>query len=309
MLRRLRVRVDAGFPAHAGMDHQDLAANRPGARFPRPRGDGPTHLRTHARLQPVSPPTRGWTAWNEVLIAAYQGFPAHAGMDLRWSRRTIRAGRFPRPRGDGPQHGRRGRTRGRVSPPTRGWTCVGQRCRGLRYGFPAHAGMDLWTLVRRCFAGRFPRPRGDGPYRHRQIDVGPAVSPPTRGWTRLDLRVPRLHVGFPAHAGMDLVPSGQTNSEARFPRPRGDGPRVRRAADREAMVSPPTRGWTGDQPLQYFYLWGFPAHAGMDLSEREGGWQSYRFPRPRGDGPSPALHRRGRPPVSPPTRGWTWSII
>ena len=80
---------------------------------------------------------------------------------------------------------------------------------------------------------------------------------------------------------------------------------MRRAADREAMVSPPTRGWTGDQPLQYFYLWGFPAHAGMDRERERRMPPVRRFPRPRGDGPRRTPMRSRIAPVSPPTRGWT----
>ena len=50
----------------------------------------------------VSPPTRGWTADEDVAVIERIGFPAHAGMDPDSTVLTPDRGRFPRPRGDGP---------------------------------------------------------------------------------------------------------------------------------------------------------------------------------------------------------------
>ena len=70
-----------GFPAHAGMDHQQCSASRLLLRFPRPRGDGPPFSPGAPDCWMVSPPTRGWTAEISVRGVAACGFPAHAGMD------------------------------------------------------------------------------------------------------------------------------------------------------------------------------------------------------------------------------------
>ena len=50
------------------------------------------------------------------------------------------------------------------------------------------------------------------------------VSPPTRGWTRLDVDRHGNRIGFPAHAGMDPMGIGNPFKSMGFPRPRGDGP-------------------------------------------------------------------------------------
>ena len=50
---------------------------------------------------------------------------------------------------------------------------------------------------------------------------------------------------------------------------------------------------------------GFPAHAGMDRTLPPRPRRIWRFPRPRGDGPSPTASACAVASVSPPTRGWT----
>ena len=155
----------------------------------------------------VSPPTRGWTG--RYLPAARRrdiigGFPAHAGMD-----RTLISFQIPYGFRGFPAHAG-------MDPLKRGTVAL-----VLTVGFPAHAGMDptLGPTRRRCSA-RFPRPRGDGPLPHAQVEhlmvspptrgpsspYGGTVSPPTRGWTLAN----GLTEGLADHL----------------------------------MVSPPTRGWT-----------------------------------------------------------------
>ena len=91
----------------------------------------------------------------------------------------------------------------------------------------------------------FPRPRGDGPHVH-QVDASAClVSPPTRGWTVLTGDVASPLLGFPAHAGMDLLALCSALTATWFP--------------------PPTRGWTSAIALPWIWTGGFPAHAGMDL--------------------------------------------
>ena len=154
-------------------------------------------------------------------------------------------------------------------------------------------------------ADRFPRPRGDGPWRFVWWIGIPMVSPPTRGWTVLEDALIDGAPGFPAHAGMDPRSRSQRPQHSRFPRPRGDGPAITVAEAAALTVSPPTRGWTpagphGERPWR-----GFPAHAGMDPRTASMQAAESWFPRPRGDGPKTSDVAVTYTKVSPPTRGWT----
>ena len=246
------------------MDPPGIAALRRRARFPRPRGDGPSKdgSRTYANV--VSPPTRGWTRDIAFPLDHQFGFPAHAGMDPADCVPTYHAHRFPRPRGDGPTDFLLKLFHQLVSPPTRGWTRVPALEVRPCTGFPAHAGMD--PRPRTCPPGgiRFPRPRGDGPPGAFAGLTDIEVSPPTRGWTRRSDRAAALQIGFPAHAGMDPFAATAAVCPLGFPRPRGDGPLRGFKVFSLPLVSPPTRGWTRGQVEASNTSPGFPAHAGMD---------------------------------------------
>ena len=201
---RFRYRSGAGFPAHAGMDPTSRRPLWLLHRFPRPRGDGPTEAKAAFVEHWVSPPTRGWTVRRVLDRSVRAGFPAHAGMDPPAPSAPPSVAWFPRPRGDGPPLIRRGQPVGWVSPPTRGWTPGIQHEPAAERGFPAHAGMDPPFFAHPMDAGRFPRPRGDGPFSCCLHPAGLGVSPPTRGWTPCNGFCTRCGGGFPAHAGMDL---------------------------------------------------------------------------------------------------------
>ena len=185
-------------------------------------------------------------------------------MDLSTSSSHVQKSGFPRPRGDGPKAFGKRAAPAMVSPPTRGWTLPSTVIASGDSGFPAHAGMDLELSYRDPRRSRFPRPRGDGPARYLRLLRIDEVSPPTRGWTvgRHD-RADYCH-GFPAHAGMDRLRPRRRAAIARFPRPRGDGPRSTRRTTTTESVSPPTRGWTVSGEHARLSRTGFPAHAGMD---------------------------------------------
>ena len=212
---------------------------------------------------------------------------------------------FPRPRGDGPASRGRPPRPGEVSPPTRGWTELIRPGRLARYGFPAHAGMDLDHDSVRSVRSWFPRPRGDGPYARPAAAGAHRVSPPTRGWTRVEEDALTGVAGFPAHAGMDPSDRSERVAYPGFPRPRGDGPQSTRRSPVVHWVSPPTRGWTLLYYLAGGHRRGFPAHAGMDLAPSMYHCASGGFPRPRGDGPTLPVLAARYGEVSPPTRGWT----
>ena len=208
------------------MDHPDSGSIGPIVGFPRPRGDGPPARRPWRGGAAVSPPTRGWTEYIELIAGGVVGFPAHAGMDPDAAVPEIVIAGFPRPRGDGPSQHEIVSAPCRVSPPTRGWTRRRSRRRHPGRGFPAHAGMDPCQEKLRELKVWFPRPRGDGPRSRIGVPDRYPVSPPTRGWTYW--RDSRLYDidGFPAHAGMDPTLYDVRNGDKGFPRPRGDGPNV-----------------------------------------------------------------------------------
>ena len=247
------------------MDPASHSRNGPGWRFPRPRGDGPSPRGPEDARRWVSPPTRGWTHAIKLSALSCCGFPAHAGMDPA-TRQTAQLYRwFPRPRGDGPGLELHRIRVEEVSPPTRGWTRVVREPLQITGGFPAHAGMDPCRACYSPITTRFPRPRGDGPQSRRRRRCLLRVSPPTRGWTDIAGLRSEVTAGFPAHAGMDPRSDGPARGTSRFPRPRGDGPRKRKASVRGVLVSPPTRGWTPAVTGDRLRAPGFPAHAGMDL--------------------------------------------
>ena len=93
------------------------------------------------------------------------------------------------------------------------------------------------------------------------------------------------------------------------PRTRGDGPMTAPSRLGTALGVPRTRG---DGPVIQEEPWFsdlvFPAHAGMDRSERRHWRVVERVPRTRGDGPSPPPPYKGKAACSPHTRGWTGGI-
>ncbi len=231
--------------------------------------------------------------------------PAHAGMDRsRFGIERVLP-RRPRPRGDGPRPPAIGPGFGQSPPPTRGWTWPVIASRHHAGVAPAHAGMDpaAWSLPNHP-RGR-PRPRGDGPNAPRGSYGHEWSPPPTRGWTRLHPRRHRRHPVAPAHAGMDPPAPAPPSFRTRRPRPRGDGPTRHLTASGIVWSPPPTRGWTGARRPHCGRAGVAPAHAGMD---RTGPWCSPSIPgrpRPRGDGPVPAIYSPEGRASPPPTRGWT----
>ncbi len=217
--------ITFGSPAHAGMALRAPRADGAIHRFPRPRGDGPLHGGRRDGRQWVPPPTRGWPRTVAHLRIAAEGSPAHAGMAPRPSDRGTASWRFPRPRGDGPAGDGIEAGTGMVPPPTRGWPLPMNRGSRHPAGSPAHAGMARQYAGRSLTLFRFPRPRGDGPGLSNEYMGAMLVPPPTRGWLARARLAGFSAAGSPAHAGMAPQPEPGQGWRARFPRPRGDGPR------------------------------------------------------------------------------------
>ena len=274
-----------GSPAHAGMAPWRPHRSPPTVRFPRPRGDGPRACPLAGRRTAVPPPTRGWPAMSTAQTALALGSPAHAGMAPTTTRATMTRAGFPRPRGDGPAQFQQADGVFTVPPPTRGWPfrrVDARRCAG---GSPAHAGMAPARPASASPWPRVPRPRGDGPHESVSRIQYPPVPPPTRGWPAHEVTDGPHHPGSPAHAGMARGRPPRCSRPSRFPRTRGDGPRVDAAHPLARAVPPPTRGWPARIRGVPAVGWGSPAHAGMAPTAAPGWAMRRRFPRPRGDGP------------------------
>ena len=279
------VSIDLGFPALAGMDLADEDPGGRPARIPRARGDGPGRPGFWTETKPDSPRSRGWTRVMTAWLTAAYGFPALAGMDP--ARPPVRHSeyRIPRARGDGPFSVREWSDTSRDSPRSRGWTRPGRPDRHGRAGFPALAGMDREVSMTVVIRNGIPRARGDGPNNRLTALLEAQDSPRSRGWTVADLQRLPARDGFPALAGMDRPRRGVVGRGDRIPRARGDGPEAPRPAPVPARDSPRSRGWTRFVPRAPEPAQGFPALAGMDLTETPRGGVVGRIPRARGDGP------------------------
>ena len=213
--------------------------------------------------------------------------------------------RLPRTRGDGPSATPSIRSGRRASPHTRGWTSGWGAARPANSGFPAHAGMDPPSALRRRRRRRLPRTRGDGPNERIGGKRSRGASPHTRGWTLFrDVGLP-VGIGFPAHAGMDPSTRRAATTAPGLPRTRGDGPSPHGLDALIGPASPHTRGWTVDAWLVAIPNEGFPAHAGMDLALSSRPLGRSGLPRTRGDGPPTELTLSQNIEASPHTRGWT----
>ena len=201
--RGLRRDDGPGFPAHAGMDREDLVKLAGMEGLPRTRGDGPDLGLGGRRRVAASPHTRGWTQARQGARRQERGFPAHAGMDPTPARTDRPASRLPRTRGDGPVFVLPSPLNRSASPHTRGWTLDALAKVDLEPGFPAHAGMDPSSCADRPSPSGLPRTRGDGPLTSAVTKGYGEASPHTRGWTRRGRAAAAPGRGFPAHAGMD----------------------------------------------------------------------------------------------------------
>ena len=196
-------------------------------RFPRACGDGPRGERLTGRSSRFSPRMRGWT------VESVKDY--------------LKADRFPRACGDGPEQTPFDLLRKQFSPRMRGWTEGSFALPFQVEVFPAHAGMDRMSSLKRRSRQRFPRacgdgprllatgafeevsfPRacGDGPYSPTSLKTSTPFSPRMRGWTALV--------------------QGYIPVYSRFPRACGDGPISAGCKNCYAEFSPRMRGWTED---------------------------------------------------------------
>ena len=172
-----------------------------------------------------------------------------------------------------------------ATPHTRGSTAVYRSACVIEQGYPAYAGIDPWTLSTVPEKKRLPRIRGDRPI---SLSLMPAVdraTPHTRGSTPLDGPVAVNVRGYPAYAGIDLLPTVFSSLRLRLPRIRGDRPYLDISRNLRSQATPHTRGSTSIRCRYLLLRHGYPAYAGIDPRRRLKLLAAKRLPRIRGDRP------------------------
>ena len=176
---------------------------------------------------------------------------------------------------------------------------------------PAHAGMYRFESGIRKIGAGFPRTRGDVPEIERIKRQRFMFPPHTRGCTSLRFLESSPKPVSPAHAGMYRKKTRSTGEPPGFPRTRGDVPWSAKYKPSKEVFPPHTRGCTVVQSALQLQLRVSPAHAGMYPRKAGKRNQPLRFPRTRGDVPSPRICMVGNSPFPPHTRGCalsSWSI-
>ena len=161
--RAVRVELERGCPARAGMDPSAALKNWDAFWLPPASGDGPEMLADSSALNSAAPRERGWTQRVRPRTGPPLGCPARAGMDP--STTTTRPGRrrLPRASGDGPFGHRKLTGSQTAAPRERGWTRRLLDDRRPVSGCPARAGMDPRPTSAIWCAAWLPRASGDGP--------------------------------------------------------------------------------------------------------------------------------------------------
>ena len=252
-----------------------------------------------------SPRTRGSTQSSSVHCLAEAAFPAHAGIDPNRPQSKEGEESLPRARGDRPWAPLNAMANIMPSPRTRGSTFSRQRSTAPASAFPAHAGIDLFTISSLSFRSSLPRARGDRPWSPLNAMANIMPSPRTRGSTLMRCARTTAAIAFPAHAGIDPMSCAATSTGCGLPRARGDRPGQLVYVLDATGPSPRTRGSTqGDRAAQC-HATAFPAHAGIDLNRLTIAYRFRSLPRARGDRPDPQRRYQRRSKPSPRTRGST----
>ncbi len=280
-----RAILSSGSPASAGMVPGTAATGNLWDRFPRVRGDGPLRA----------------VVQGESTI----GSPASAGMVPRPALGFLPRGRFPRVRGDGPYTTPTIVPLRVVPPRPRGWSRASDNKPASAEGSPASAGMVPAMSPRIRDPTGFPRVRGDGPRSPEQLECLRKVPPRPRGWSPKPPELVKSRRGSPASAGMVPLSTKAVYWPVRFPRVRGDGPRVSARPSKTRLVPPRPRGWSLFTRQRHNDGAGSPASAGMVPLCRARNVAAHGFPRVRGDGPRRCCVDIVRHPVPPRPRGWS----
>ena len=216
---------------------------------------------------------------------------------------------FPRVRGDVPTRQNSASGLSEFSPRARGCSAPKIHVHELSDVFPACAGMfPHRTSITKNFC-RVPRVRGDVPMTPWGLGVGRGFSPRARGCSYCIAASRSSSAVFPACAGMFLRAAFQLTARTRFPRVRGDVPIGTAPVLSDLTFSPRARGCSLPVNPRLAAVAVFPACAGMFLRKLLATTQSHRFPRVRGDVPTPRAAAPNCTRFSPRARGCSLTDI
>ena len=222
-------------------------------------------------------------------MAKWEGdvFPACAGMFLGVPPAPEPRPGFPRVRGDVPRVSNPLLNFTRFSPRARGCSTFTSAMNPITKVFPACAGMfpapPKSGRIRQCF----PRVRGDVPVFCFPLMWMLTFSPRARGCSSNDSSNARWCAVFPACAGMFPDNFSTPPPSYRFPRVRGDVPGVTDSVVDKIKFSPRARGCSAARIRVLPGCGVFPACAGMFPAGTALRLNPCRFPRVRGDVPTP----------------------
>ncbi len=242
-----------------------------------------------------------------MTIAVYRaiGYPAYAGIDLYKEKLKGEKPWLPRIRGDRPAITPVTIYNRQATPHTRGSTLPENTLTRDFEGYPAYAGIDLIGGLTASFRTRLPRIRGDRPPLKTDIPGWKPATPHTRGSTPLPDSLDNRTPGYPAYAGIDPWRSAGTGSWWRLPRIRGDRPSSSCTSLAFIVATPHTRGSTSPSKTATLQDGGYPAYAGIDLTDAFTETFAYRLPRIRGDRPDRRDGGCRKGWATPHTRGST----
>ena len=213
------------FPARVGMVRPEYATGSILIRFPRARGDGPTHRKNFSEGGRFSPRPWGWSAWSMLNTTNRRVIPAPVGMVRFFRFRRGSVDSFPLARGDGRKPEKPPNWRKTLSPRAWGWSVLLLSCLLVIFVIPSPMGMVRTPVVFPRRWGSYPRARGDGPRGWLESSAHVPFSPRPWGWSVRHILVGRGNSVFPAPVGMVRKLRLTTFSPTCFPRARGDGPK------------------------------------------------------------------------------------
>ena len=194
---------------------------------------------------------------------------------------------FPRVRGDVPSAQVLTKFVAEFSPRARGCSTFTSAMNPITKVFPACAGMFPPHPTPTPLCRRFPRVRGDVPCSAKVRSHSAMFSPRARGCSGFLFSVDVDADVFPACAGMFPDNFSTPPPSYRFPRVRGDVPGVTDSVVDKIKFSPRARGCSAARIRVLPGCGVFPACAGMFPAGTALRLNPCRFPRVRGDVPTP----------------------
>ena len=275
-------------------------------RCPHARGDGPNICKSRYSPNTLSPRAWGWSVGLLCAVPSTMVVPTRVGMVRRKKMTIGQQIGCPHARGDGPWKTRALSCTRSLSPRAWGWSDEIVNREQDKLVVPTRVGMVRGTRPNMWKPPRCPHARGDGPAGWAVRTFARLLSPRAWGWSVSALHATGHFKVVPTRVGMVRSASSESESPARCPHARGDGPCNAGALQGAGGLSPRAWGWSASP-------WP-PSPRGRVVPTRvgmvRGGTARARCvrgcPHARGDGPAPETRPPPWSPLSP--RAWGWSV-